>query len=100
VKKVLRVGKGRKVQVVRPQGAPATADVESMVEVIQALIPLGLAAVEAALAEEVRHLAGERYAGGAPAGTGALGPAAGLGLLAGAESAGAGSAGAGPRAGP
>lgn len=38
---------------------PGDGDVESLVEVIQSLIPLGLAAVEEALSWEVRRLVGE-----------------------------------------
>lgn len=64
MKKVVRIEKGRKVkgmpsQVLRT--VPGAGEVESLVEVIQALIPLGLAAVEDALSAEVRRLAGERY---------------------------------------
>lgn len=64
MKTVVRIEKGRKVkgmptQVLRT--VPGDGEVESLVEVIQALIPLGLAAVEEALQGEVRRLAGERY---------------------------------------
>ncbi len=71
MKKVVRISKGRKVQVMPQQTAralPGDGEVDSVVEVIQALIPLGLAAVEDALVGEVRRLAGARYqrAGRAP----------------------------------
>ena len=64
MKKVVRIGKGRKVQVMPRQACrtmPGGEEVDSIVEVIQALIPLGLAAVEEALGQELRRLAGERY---------------------------------------
>lgn len=64
MKKVVRIGRGRKVKVMPAQvlrTIPGDGDVESLVEVIQALIPLGLAAVEDALSGEVRRLAGARY---------------------------------------
>ncbi len=64
MKKVVRIGKGRKVRVMPAEvlrTIPGEAEVDSRVELIQALIPLGLAAVEDALSWEVRRLAGERY---------------------------------------
>lgn len=64
MKKVVRIGKGRKVQVMSAgvlRAVPGGADVDSLVEVIQLLIPLGLAAVEEALRREVESLAGARY---------------------------------------
>lgn len=52
MKKGVRIERGRKVKV-RPtqvlQAVPGAGEVESLVEVIQALIPLGFAAVEEAL---------------------------------------------------
>lgn len=64
MKKGVRIERGRKVKV-RPtqvlQAVPGAGEVESLVEVIQALIPLGFAAVEEALQGEVQRLAGERY---------------------------------------
>lgn len=64
MKRIVRIGGGRKVQVMPApvlRTVPGGGDVTSLVEVIQTLIPLGLAAVEVALQEEVRRLAGERY---------------------------------------
>jgi transposase-like protein len=64
MKKVIRIARGRKVKVMPTEvlrAVPGADEVESRVEVIQALIPLGLAAVEEALQGEVRRLAGERY---------------------------------------
>lgn len=64
MKRVVRIQRGRKVQVMPAQvlrTLPGEGEVESLVEVIQALIPLGLAAVEEALQGEGRRLAGERY---------------------------------------
>lgn len=64
MKKVVRIERGRKVKMMPTQvlrTVPGDGEVESLVEVIQALIPLGLAAVEEALEGEVRRLAGERY---------------------------------------
>ena len=64
MKKLVRIRKGRKGQVMLRQAVralPGGGEVDSVVEVIQALIPLGLAAVEEALRGEVRRLAGERY---------------------------------------
>lgn len=64
MKKVVRIAQGRKLKVMPALGLrarPGGEDADSVVEVIQALIPLGLAAVEEALQTEVGHLAGERY---------------------------------------
>jgi len=64
MKKVVRIERGRKVKVMPTQvlqTVPGDGEVESLVEVIQALIPLGLAAVEEALQGEVHRLAGVRY---------------------------------------
>ena len=52
MKRVVRIGKGRKVQGMLAEvlrAVPGDADVDSLVEVIQLLIPLGLAAVGEAL---------------------------------------------------
>jgi transposase-like protein len=72
MKKVVRLRKARKVKVMPAQVLRTVlgdGDVDSVVEVIQALIPLGLAAVEDALSWEVRRLAGGRYQrSGRPAG--------------------------------
>ena len=64
MKGVVRIRKGREVQGMPRQAVRTLSgggEVDSVVEVIQALIPLGLAAVEDALSEEIRRLAGERY---------------------------------------
>ncbi len=63
--KVLRVDKAGKAEFVR-SGQPTAllADLNAKVTVIQALIPLGLKAVEEALQQEVEALAGLRYARG------------------------------------
>lgn len=64
MKKIVRIGQERKVKIMSAQvlrTIPRDSDVDSLVEVIQALIRLGLAAVEEALSWEVRRLAGERY---------------------------------------
>jgi transposase-like protein len=64
MKKVVRIERRRKVKVMPTQilqAVPGASEVESLVEVIQALIPLGLAAVAEALQGEVHRLAGERY---------------------------------------
>lgn len=62
--KVVRIRRGCKVKVMPApvlRTLPGAGEVASLVEVIQALIPLGLAAVEAALSAEVQRLAGVRY---------------------------------------
>ncbi len=64
MKKIVRIEKGGKVKAMPTavlRTLPGDGEVESWVEVIQALIPLGLAAVEEALQGEVRQLAGARY---------------------------------------
>ena len=57
-KKVRRLGE---VEVVNREGY-ADLDVDSKVEMIQALVPLGLMHVHELLDDEVKELAGERYA--------------------------------------
>jgi hypothetical protein len=59
---VLRIGTSSKDQTALP------ADLDTRIAVIQALIPLGLRAVEDVLQQEVQRLAGPRYvrADGAP----------------------------------
>lgn len=67
--KVLRVDRDGKTEFVSPRQTNALpADLNAKVELIQALIPLGLMAVEEALQQEVESLAGPRYArhGGQP----------------------------------
>ena len=95
MKKVVRIRKGRKVEAMSTQvlrTVPGDREVESLVAVIQTLIPLGLAAVEEALQGEVRRLAGERYqARESAAWAGPVGTPAGLGLPLGPEA---------PRQGP
>jgi hypothetical protein len=65
MKKILRIGRGVKVRRARAkeicdQGFNGM-DVDMKVELIQALIPIGLWHVKEVLEEEVRSLAGERY---------------------------------------
>jgi transposase-like protein len=57
-KKVKRLGKAA---IIRRQDLE-TAELDTRLEMIRALIPLGLAEIYAVLDEEVRQLAGERYA--------------------------------------
>jgi hypothetical protein len=66
-KKVLRVGEKRKPKLEAGEWY-ITADLQTRVELIQALIPLGLEAVGEVLAKEVEELAGPRYSrsGGQP----------------------------------
>lgn len=62
MKSIVRIGKPGKRS--RPAGADAAAELnalDSRVELIQALIPLGLEAVQELLQQEVMALAGERY---------------------------------------
>ena len=64
MKRVLRIqcqGKTKKVRLEALGTVPGASDLDSKVAVIQALIPLGLQAVEEALKAEVVALAGERY---------------------------------------
>ena len=67
MKKVLRVGEKVKPKL-EPHERPLTDDLETRVNLIQALIPLGLEAVGEVLAREVEELAGARYSrrGGQP----------------------------------
>ncbi|MFC1806027.1 hypothetical protein ACFL09_03510, partial [Planctomycetota bacterium] len=65
-------GRGRKGKKARVLGEPAVVspeefaamEVDAKIELIQALIPLGLMAVSQSLEAEVRALAGERYGRG------------------------------------
>ncbi len=64
MKRVFRVGQGRKIKELGPsamQALPGEGAIDSLVEVLQALIPLGLWHVEEALQREVQRLAGRRY---------------------------------------
>lgn len=65
MKKILRIGRGVKVRRARVQEicdhGLNGVDVNMKVELIQALIPIGLWHVKEVLEEEVRSLAGERY---------------------------------------
>jgi transposase-like protein len=63
--KVLRVAGNGQVRSVDPRRVDLPADLDSRIALIQALIPLGLAAVHDALQEGVTELAGPRYARGA-----------------------------------
>ena len=60
MKKVLRVGEKGKPKL-EPHERPLTDDLETRVNLIQALIPLGLEAVGEVLAREVEELAGALY---------------------------------------
>lgn len=60
MKKVLRIGAKRKSKATKEQEALST-DLNTKIEMIQALIPIGLMAVAQQLEEEVTQLAGERY---------------------------------------
>jgi len=62
--KILRVGSNGKMQPANHRWADLPVDLDSRVALIQALIPLGLAAVNDVLQEEVTALAGPRYARG------------------------------------
>jgi len=100
VRRVLRVGRNGKVQEVA--GLPVGRgweDLDTRVALIQALIPLGLRAVEEVLQREVELLAGRGMRGGRGAGPGAVGPAAGVSLPTGPQGAGPGAPGAGPAGG-
>jgi transposase-like protein len=68
VVRIQRQGKMKDVGPIALATVPAAQDVDSTVALIQALIPLGLAAVAEALAAEVTALAGARYSrtGGQP----------------------------------
>lgn len=65
MKKVSRIGKksSRKIRIVH-QEEYAEMGVSSRMDLIEALIPVGLMAVASALQGEVRHLAGDRYSRG------------------------------------
>jgi putative transposase len=61
---VLRIGTRGKVESAGPIKRGPQADLDTRIALIQALIPLGLQAVEDALQQEVQALAGPRYAHG------------------------------------
>ena len=64
---VLRIGKRGKGESASSIEPVSREDLDTRIELIQALIPLGLQAVEDVLQQEVRALAGPRYArDGAP----------------------------------
>ena len=67
MRKVLRIGSKRKPKTTKQEKA-LSCDLNTRVEMIQALIPIGLMAVAEQLKEEVKHLTGERYSrqGGLP----------------------------------
>ncbi len=66
-KKIIRIGSKRKTKLTKKERL-LTGDIQTKVELIQALIPLGLMAVSEQLEEEVEELSGERYSrnGGKP----------------------------------
>jgi len=66
-KKIIRIGSKGKPKLTKKERL-LTGDIQTKVELIQALIPLGLMAVSEQLEEEVERLAGERYSrtGGNP----------------------------------
>ena len=66
-KKIIRIGSKRKPKLTKKERL-LTGDIQTKVDLIQALIPLGLMAVSEQLKEEVEELAGERYSrnGGKP----------------------------------
>ncbi len=59
-KKIIRIGSKRKTKLTKKERL-LTGDIQTKVELIQALIPIGLMAVSEQLEEEVEELAGERY---------------------------------------
>ena len=67
MRKVLRIGSERKPKTTTQENT-LSAELNTRIEMIQALIPLGLMAVAEQLEEEVKELAGERYSrqGGLP----------------------------------
>ena len=67
MRKVLRIGSKRKPKPTK-QEKSFSSDLDTRIEMIQALIPIGLMAVAEQLKEEVKQLAGERYSrqGGLP----------------------------------
>jgi putative transposase len=60
MRKVLRIGSKRKPKPTK-QEKSLSSDLNTRIEMIQALIPIGLMAVAEQLEEEVKQLAGERY---------------------------------------
>jgi transposase-like protein len=60
MRKVLRIGSERKSNATKQEKA-LNAELNTKVEMIQALIPIGLMAVAEELEEEVKQLTGERY---------------------------------------
>ncbi len=60
MRKVLRIGSERKPKTTKQENAFST-ELNAKIEMIQALIPIGLMAVAEQLEEEVKELAGERY---------------------------------------
>ena len=67
MRKLLRIGSERKPKTTTQEDT-LSAELNTRIEMIQALIPLGLMAVAEQLEEEVKELAGERYSrqGGLP----------------------------------
>jgi hypothetical protein len=67
MKKVIRIGSKRKPKVASEEMA-LTSNLKSKVELIQALIPIGLSAVAEELKQEVEQLAGIKHSrqGGLP----------------------------------
>jgi hypothetical protein len=57
MRKLLRVGKKGKTKL-EPEERPMTSELQIRVDLIQALIPIGLEAVGEVLAQEVEQLAG------------------------------------------
>jgi len=60
MRKVLRIGSERKPKTTKQEEALGS-ELDTKIEMIQALIPIGLMAVAEQLEEEVKELAGERY---------------------------------------
>jgi transposase-like protein len=67
MRKLLRVGEKGKTKL-EPEERPMTSELQIRVDLIQALIPIGLEAVGEVLAQEVEQLAGPKYSrtGGEP----------------------------------
>ena len=67
MRKVLRIGSKRKPKPTKREKS-FSSDLNTRIEMIQALIPIGLMAVAEQLEQEVKHLTGERYSrqGGLP----------------------------------
>ena len=59
-KKIIRIGTKRKSKLTKKERC-LTGDIQTKVELIQALISLGLMAVSERLKEDVEELTGERY---------------------------------------